>query len=33
MHKNDWSDKLKGREYSKNLELDGSIILEWMLGQ
>jgi hypothetical protein len=28
-----WSENLKGRDYSKDLGVDGKIILEWILGK
>jgi hypothetical protein len=28
-----WSENLKGRDHSKDLVVDGRIILEWILGK
>jgi hypothetical protein len=28
-----WLENLKGRDHSENLDVDGRIILEWMLGK
>jgi hypothetical protein len=31
MHTNLWSENPKGRDYSKDLGVDGSVIVEWIL--
>jgi hypothetical protein len=33
MHKEFWSENLKGRDRPKDLGVDGKIILEWILGR
>jgi hypothetical protein len=33
MHTKFWSKNLKGRDYSEELDSDGKIILEWILGK
>jgi hypothetical protein len=31
MHTKSWSENLKGRDHSEDLEVDGRILLEWLL--
>jgi hypothetical protein len=33
MHKIFWLENMKGRDNSENLNVDGSLILEWILGK
>jgi hypothetical protein len=33
MHTEYWFEKLKGRDHSEDLGVDGKIILEWILGK
>jgi hypothetical protein len=33
MHTTFWSEKLKGRGHSEDLDIHGKIILEWNLGK
>jgi hypothetical protein len=33
MHRKFWLENLKGRDHSEDLDIDGLIILEWILGK
>jgi len=33
MHTLFWMDNMKGRDHSENLDVDGKIILEWIIGK
>jgi hypothetical protein len=33
MHTKSWSENLTGRDHSEDLDIDGKIILEWILGK
>jgi hypothetical protein len=33
MHTKFWSENLKGKDHSEDLDVDGKIILEWILGK
>jgi hypothetical protein len=33
LHTKLWSENLKGREHSENLDIDGRVISEWILGK
>jgi hypothetical protein len=33
MHTKFWSENLKGRDHSEGVDVDGKIILEWIVGK
>jgi hypothetical protein len=33
MHTQFWSENLKGRDHFEDLDVDGRIVLEWILGK